>query len=83
VLCRSYITTRDTTHTGYAVSQRIRKRIEEVFGWGKEIGGMRRTPLRGLERVGWSFTQRVAAYSPIGEAADGCCLLAPTAALAR
>jgi hypothetical protein len=33
-----------------------------VCGWGKEIGGMRRTLLRGLERVGWSFTLRVAAY---------------------
>jgi hypothetical protein len=34
-----------------------------VFGWGKEIGGMRRTLLRGLERVGWSFTLRAAAYN--------------------
>ena len=38
---------RTLRHPGYAVSQRIRKRIEEVFGWGKEIGGMRRTLLRG------------------------------------
>ena len=50
---RSAIDERSTRHPGYAVSQRIRKRIEEVFGWGKEIGGMRRTLLRGLERVGW------------------------------
>ena len=62
---RSAIDGRTTRHPGYEVSQRIRKRIEEVFGWGKEIGGMRRTLLRGLERVGWSFTLRVAAYNLI------------------
>jgi len=62
---RSAIDGRTTRHPGYAVSQRIRKRIEEVFGWGKEIGGMRRTLLRGLERVGWSFTLQVAAYNLI------------------
>ena len=62
---RSAIDGRTTRHPGYAVSQRIRKRIEEVFGWGKEIGGMRRTLLRGLDRVGWSFTLRVAAYKLI------------------
>jgi transposase len=60
---RSAIDGRTTRHPGYAVSQRIRKRIEEVFGWTREIGGMRRTLLRGLERVGWSFTLRVAAYN--------------------
>jgi transposase len=60
---RSAIDGRTTRHPGYAVSQRIRKRIEEVFGWGKEIGGMRRTLLRGIDRVGWSFTLRVAAYN--------------------
>jgi transposase len=60
---RSAIDGRTTRHPGYAVSQRIRKRIEEVFGWGKEIGGMRRTLLRGLDRVGWTFTLRVAAYN--------------------
>jgi transposase len=62
---RSAIDGRTTRHLGYAGSQRIRKRIEEVFGWGKEIGGMRRTPLRGRERVGWRFTLRVAAYNLI------------------
>lgn len=60
---RSAIDGRTTRHPGYQVSQRIRKRIEAVFGWGKEIGGMRRTLLRGLERVGWRFTLRVAAYN--------------------
>jgi transposase len=60
---RSAIDGRTTRHPGYEASQRIRKRIEEVFGWGKEVGGMRRTLLRGLERVRWSFTLRVAAYN--------------------
>lgn len=36
-----------------------------MFGWGKGISGMRRTLLRGLDRVGWSFTLRVAACNPI------------------
>ena len=34
----------------------IRKRIEEVFGWMKTIGGMRRPMRRGIDRVGWAFT---------------------------
>jgi transposase len=60
---RSAIDGRTTRHPGYAVSQRIRKRIEEVFGWGKEVGGMRRTRLRSLPRLGWAFTLRAAAYN--------------------
>jgi hypothetical protein len=50
-------------YAGYAVSQGVRKRIEEVFGWGKEVAGLRRMRLRGLVRVGWAFTLRVAAYN--------------------
>jgi IS5 family transposase len=49
---RSAIDGRTTRHPGYAVSQRIRKRIEEVFGWMKTIGGFRRTRYRGLDRTG-------------------------------
>lgn len=60
---RSAIDGRTTRHPGYVISQRIRKRIEEVFGWGKEVAGMRRMRLRGLQRVGWSFTLRAAAYN--------------------
>ena len=59
----SAIDGRTTRHAGYAVSQVIRKRIEEVFGWGKEVAGLRRMRLRGLARVGWGFTLRVAAYN--------------------
>lgn len=60
---RSAIDGRTTRHAGYAVSQRTRKRIEEVFGWGKEVAGLRRMRLRGLLRVGWAFTLRVTAYN--------------------
>jgi len=45
---RSAIDWRTTRHPGYEASQRIRKRIEEIFAWGEEIGGMRRTLLRGI-----------------------------------
>jgi len=62
---RSAIDRRTTRPPGSAVSQRLRKRIEEVFGWGKQIGSMRRTLLRGLERVRWSVTLPVAAYTLI------------------
>ena len=54
---------RTTRHEGYAVSQRIRKRIEEAFGWGKTIGPLARTMLRGAERVGAQFTFAVAGYN--------------------
>lgn len=62
---RSAIDGRTTRHAGYAISQVIRKRIEEVFGWGKEVGGLRRMRLRGLPRVRWAFTLRVTAYNLI------------------
>jgi transposase/IS5 family transposase len=54
---------RTTRHAGYAVSQRIRKRIEEVFGWGKTVGPIAKTMLRGVERVGAQFTFTVAGYN--------------------
>ncbi len=60
---RSAIDVRTTRHAGYAASQRIRKRIEEAFGWMKSVGGMRRPMLRGTERLGWAFTFAAAAYN--------------------
>jgi transposase len=42
---------RTTRHAGYAISQRKRKRVEEIFGWMKTYGGLRRTLARGLARV--------------------------------
>src|SRR6266850_8034931 len=52
---RSAIDGRTTRHPGYAVSGRIRKRIEEVFGWTKSAAGFRKTHHRSLARVGWMF----------------------------
>jgi len=60
---RSAIDRRTTRHSGYAKSQRIRKRIEEAFGWIKTIAGLRKTKLRGLPKVDWSFTFAAAAYN--------------------
>lgn len=60
---RSAIDRRTTRHAGYAISQRIRKRIEEAFGWMKTIGGQRKTRFRGVDRVGWSFAFAAAAYN--------------------
>src|SRR3569833_3742927 len=54
---------RTTHHAGYAVSQRIRKRNEEVFGWGKTVARQARNKFRGRERVGWAFTFATAAYN--------------------
>ena len=59
----SAIDGRTTRHAGYALSQRIRKRIEEAFGWIKTIAGQERTKFRGCERVGWAFTFAAAAYN--------------------
>lgn len=59
----SAIDGRTTRHAGYGVSLRIRKRIEEAFGWIKTIGGQRKTRFRGIERVGWAFTFCAAAYN--------------------
>src|SRR5215211_4237625 len=48
---RSAIDERTTRHDGYAISQRLRMRIEQVFGWAKTIGGLRRTRYRGVART--------------------------------
>jgi transposase len=58
---RSAIDSRTTRHPGYAASQRLRKRIEESFGWIKTTGGLRKTRHRGTARVGWMFTLTAAA----------------------
>ena len=60
---RSAIDGRTTRHAGYAVSQCIRKRIEEAFGWIKTIAGQEKTKFRGRERVGWAFAFAAAAYN--------------------
>jgi transposase len=60
---RSAIDGRTTRHDGYGVSLRIRKRIEEAFGWMKTVGGQRKTRFKGRDRVGWAFTFSAAAYN--------------------
>lgn len=60
---RSAIDGRTTRHGGYAVSLRIRKRIEEAFGWIKTVAGQDKTKFRGRDRVGWAFTFTAAAYN--------------------
>ncbi len=59
----SAIDRRTTNHPGYAISQRKRKRVEEVFGWLKTVGGLRKTRHKGLSKVNWMFTFATAAYN--------------------
>jgi len=59
----SAIDARTTRHAGYKVSQRKRKKIEEVFGWTKTVGGLRKLHHRGTRMVEWVFTFTVAAYN--------------------
>lgn len=56
---------RTTRHAGYSVSQRCRKRIEEVFGWIKSSAGLAKVKLRGRARVDAAFTMALAAYNLI------------------
>ncbi len=59
---RSAIDGRTTRHKGYQISQRKRKLIEQVFGWLKTVGGLRKTRHRGAQRVGWMFVFCMAAF---------------------
>jgi transposase len=59
----SAIDGRTTRHPGYKISQRKRKRIEEVFGWLKTVGALRKTRHRGVFKVGWVFTFAASAYN--------------------
>jgi IS5 family transposase len=60
---KSAIDGRTTSHPNYTVSQRIRKRIEEGFGWMKTIGRMRKTMYRGVEKIAWQLELHAAAYN--------------------
>ncbi len=62
---KTLIDGRTTRHAGYAISQRCRKRIEEVFGWAKTQAGQAKTRFRGRRRVEASFTLALAAYNLI------------------
>ena len=54
---------RTTRHPGYGVSLNKRKRVEEIFGWLKTVGMMRKTRHRGTKKIGWMFTFSLAAYN--------------------
>ena len=60
---RSAIDDRTTRHPGYEVSQRKRKRVEEIFGWLKTVGTMRKTRHRGTALVDWMFTLALTGYN--------------------
>ena len=59
----SAIDERTTRHSGYAISQEKRKRIEQSFGWMKFIGLLKKVKLRGREKVSWLFTFASAVYN--------------------
>lgn len=59
----SAIDARTTSHEGYGVSINKRKLIEQIFGWGKTVGMMRKAKMRGLDRVGLMFKLNSAAYN--------------------
>jgi IS5 family transposase len=59
----SAIDSRTTRHSSYAISQKKRKRIEECFGWLKDIALLRKLKHRELFKVGWIFTFAAAAYN--------------------
>ena len=59
----SIIDQRTTRHAGYAISQHKRKRVEEIFGWIKTVGGLRKTRHRGVARVDWMFSLALSVYN--------------------
>ena len=59
---RAAIDGRTTRHSGYEISQRKRKRVEEPFGWGKTIGGLAWPMLRGVKKLDFKFIWTMAAY---------------------
>jgi transposase len=59
----SAIDNRTTRHPGFAISQRCRKLVEESFGWGKTVGGLRRTRFRGVERTNFAMQMIASAYN--------------------
>ncbi len=59
----SAIDIRTTRHEGYAVSQKKRRLVEEIFGWMKTVGNLRKVKYRGREKVSWHFALAAAAYN--------------------
>jgi len=61
----SAIDGRTTRHEGYAVSQKKRKRVEEIFGWMKTVAWLRKAKYKGEEKIDWLFTLSAAAYNMV------------------
>ena len=84
---RSAIDGRTKRHPGYAISQKARKKVEEIFGWMKTVGLLRKLRRRGRQCVGWIFTLTAAAYNLIrirnlARAAPSCCNCRPAVSIA-
>jgi transposase len=62
---RSRVDGRTTRHPGYKVSQRLRKRVEEIFGWEKTVGGLRKLRFRGVPRVGLWVTLSATVFNVV------------------
>jgi hypothetical protein len=60
---QSAIDDRTTRHAGYPISQKKRKRVDEIFGWLKTVAFLRKARHRGTGRVGWMLTFGVAVYN--------------------
>jgi transposase len=56
---------RTTRHDGYAISQRKRKRVEEIFGWAKTVSLIRKVKMRGKAKVNWLFTMCIAVFNMV------------------
>jgi hypothetical protein len=54
---------RTMRHKGYAISQRKRKRVEEIFGWAKTVGLIRKAKMRGILNIDWLFTMSIAIFN--------------------
>lgn len=54
---------RTTRHKGYAVSQKKRKRVEEIFGWAKTVGLIRKAKMQGRAKIDWLFTMSIAVFN--------------------
>jgi transposase len=54
---------RTTRHKGYEISQVKRKRVEEIFGWAKTVGLIRKAKMRGIEKIDWLFTMSIAVFN--------------------
>lgn len=62
---KTAVDARTIRHPGYAANLKVRKRIEEIFGWAKTAGGIDKVKARGIAKVKAVFTFAIAAYNLI------------------